>query len=59
MSYLSLSSEISIWQRLGYLEWKQEPATDRGRTKPDGMSCVLTTGEAWDGRKQIALGQPA
>ncbi len=28
-------------------------------TKPDGMSCVLTTGEAWDGRKQIALGQPA
>ncbi len=28
-------------------------------TKPDGMSCVLTTGEGWDGRKQTALGQPA
>ncbi len=27
-------------------------------TKPDGVSCVLTTGEAWDGRLQIALGQP-
>ncbi len=28
-------------------------------TKPDGMSCVLTTGEGWDGREKTALGQPA